>query len=275
MVKQRIGYDEYQEKLSEERQAEEAKQQKRKKEKAEAQKKKEKEELESAAEKLRNKKLRKILGRTVDFKDFLKLFLVSQMVTFAVGNMAYFIAGDYDYGDDGLDFYHNSAGGRKISYWQAFKEAYGLDSEARSAKVYYVTLIVSCIVFVMGGYAMVSDGKDDRLYTLRTLEQLKDYGVNVKQLLADMGSQTNKIISSLSKLDRGYFDNLARGGLNKADYETCIAIVEGYLKSHPKEYEEIIKVIDEAVLPESIKKKYGKGKVVSFGGAQALSQIKR
>lgn len=274
MVKQRIGYDEYQEKLKEERQAEEARQQEQKKKEAEAKKKKEKEQLENAAKKLHNKKLRKI-GPSVSFKDFLKLFFISQMVTFAIGNFWYFLADDYDGYDDGLDVYHNNAGGRKISYWQAFKEAYGLDSEARSAKVYYVTLIVSCIVFVIGGYSVVSDGKDDRLRFLRTLEQLKDYGVNVEQLLADMGPRTNKIISSLSKLDRGYFDNLARGGLNKAGYETCIAIVEGYLKSHPKEYEEIIKVIDEAVLPESIKRKYGKGKTVSFGAAKTLSEIKR
>lgn len=289
MVKQRIGYDEYQEKLSEERQAKEAKQQ-------------EIERLKKAGKKLLDRKKRIVVLHERDNVNHAILgFFVAQMVTFLAGSISWF----FDVG--GL---YTNEKGEDLSYWEAFKSAYGMGATNQIPGHYYITIIVSCVLFVMfvgiiAPYDKISeqsfiefknarkrpdgmlrgdwDSKNRKDYEERhwaerivdRLEALKDYGVNVPLLLENMGPNINKIIKSFSKIDRGYFDNLARGGLNKADYETCIAIVEGYLKSHPKEYEEIIKVIDEAVLPEEIKKKYGKGKVVSFGAAQALSEIKR
>ncbi len=287
MVKQRIGYDEYQEKLSEERQA--AKQQ-------------EIERLKKAGKKLLDRKKRiVVLHERDNVNRAIQGFFVAQMVTFLAGSISWF----FDVG--GL---YTNERGEDLSYLEAFKSAYGMGATNQIPGHYYITIIVSCVLFVMfmgiiAPYDKISeqsfiefknarkkpegmlkgkwDAKNRKDYEeihwaeriVDRLEALKDYGVNVPLLLENMGPNINKIIKSFSKIDRGYFDNLARGGLNKADYETCIAIVEGYLKSHPKEYEEIIKVIDEAVLPESIKKKYGKGKVISFGGAQALSQIKR
>lgn len=289
MVKQRIEYDEYQEKLSEERQA--AKQQ-------------EIERLKKAGKKLLDRKKRIVVLHERDNVNHAILgFFVAQMVTFLAGSISWF----FDVG--GL---YTNEKGEDLSYWEAFKSAYGMGATNQIPGHYYITIIVSCVLFVMfvgiiAPYDKISeqsfiefknarkglrpdgmlrgdwDYKNRKDYEeihwaeriVDRLEALKDYGVNVPLLLENMGPNINKIIKSFSKIDRGYFDNLARGGMNEADYETCIAIVEGYLKSHPKEYEEIIKVIDEAVLPEEIKKKYGKGKVVSFGAAQALSEIKR
>ena len=49
--------------------------------------------------------------------------------------------------------------------------------------------------------------------------------------------------------------------MSTLNYERCVAIIRGYLKAHPEEYAEVIKVIDEAVLPEDIKKKYGNNSI--------------
>jgi len=65
------------------------------------------------------------------------------------------------------------------------------------------------------------------------------------------------ILKHLSKEDRGYIDNLLKGGLDDANYSTALAIILGYLEKHPEEYNKITEIINESDLPDSIKLAYG------------------
>ena len=67
-------------------------------------------------------------------------------------------------------------------------------------------------------------------------------------------------------------ENLLNGGLENANWDVANAIVAGHLKSHPEDYNEIIKIIDQATLDPALVKKYGKDNVMSFGAASAMMQ---
>ncbi len=110
----------------------------------------------------------------------------------------------------------------------------------------------------------------DTKYLLELADKLKCAGIvqsNAEYVHQQCGEL---IISKLSAQDRGYIENLLSGGLNNANFETAVAIIEGHLKSHPDDYAEIISIIDEATLPRDIVEKYGAGKTVSFVAAHAM-----
>lgn len=80
------------------------------------------------------------------------------------------------------------------------------------------------------------------------------------------------LVPKMAEIDRHYFDNLVSGGLENANWDVANAIIAGHLKSHPEDYNEIIKIIDESTMDPALVKKYGKGKTVSFGAVQAMAQ---
>lgn len=282
MVK-RIGYDEYQEQSDKERQAAEAARKRQLEKEQEQKKKKEKERLQRAQEKLENK-MRKEKKQVVAKEvkpflqySFLKGVLIGQFVGIGLGSAVFGLdelsAGDWDPNTNSeVTPVYNS-------YGEAIRDAYGMgdweDEPFRAAVVTFLNLLITCTVM---GIIISKDRKskkDEMNQVLEDLRKITWSGVDVDEIMRRLGPSATKMLESFSAIDRKYFDHLAKGGFDKANYETCVAVISGYLKSHPKEYEEVIKIVDEAVLPEAIKKKYGKGKTLSFGAAKALSEIKR
>ena len=261
MPKQIPGYKEYKDKLTAAQKAAEEKRAAAAKKKADDAEKEKQEKLKKSAEKLetkiRRKKVRAITKQRI-IKRVFKALLVSNMITFVCGSILWLTE---DFWED--EYYDRDEFGYAYSgsYWKDLKDAYGADLE--------ITLCNVIVVLTLFIIALIVKREDDE-DTLKQLEKLKDHGVDMPQLIEDLTPSIKKILKSLSKIDRGYFDNLAAGGLDKADYETCVAIISGYLKAHPKEYNKIIAIIDEATLPPEIVKKYGKGKTVSFAAAQAM-----
>ena len=260
MVKQMPGYEE----------------QKIKTDKSEQEKKAEK--LKKAQEKVQNKKIN-IVAKQAGISstdEFFKMLFCAQAAFFIFGSLGY-VSSRYnwvnEFNGDTEYFITEGIYGRDMSYGQAIKNAYLLE-DWRNGKggVFQGICGMLSILISLWIAGLVASGKraKDAEKILSELEKLKEYGVDMNQLNEDLKPTMNKILKSLSAIDRDYFDNLANGGLDKATYETCVAIVAGYLKAHPKEYNQVITVIDEATLPEEIKKKYGKGKTISFAAAQAL-----
>ena len=212
------------------------------------------------------------------FLDFLAGFFVSQIVTFLLGSFAWFCSIDDD-DNIGPQFRTKGIYG-DMSWGQAIKNAYVFDDwrHGKGGVFQGVAGLIAYFVAIYIGLQSAKRGTKNRASEILNEVDLFKYfgrGIAIKNLFKELGPDIYKIVSSLSEIDCGYFSRLISGKTEDTDYETCVAIIDGYLKSHPKEYEEIIKVIDEAVLPESIKKKYGKGKTVSFGAAKILSEIKR
>lgn len=221
------------------------------------------------------------------FTAFLKEFATVQAVSFIIGSVA-FLGGkvlDREYVPmDERDIHTGYVApiyGGSMSYSQAIKNAYLLDDWRHGNRGVFQGICGLLSLFLAYGFGTSEFKKqkksDEKKYgeILAQLESLKDYGIDVPQLIQNLTPNMEKLISKMSEKDRGYFDNLVAGGLDKANYETCVAIVSGYLKSHPDEYNKVIEIIDEATLPETIKKKYGKGKTISFAAAQEMHKSNR
>ncbi|MBP5794851.1 MAG: hypothetical protein J6W41_02445 [Alphaproteobacteria bacterium] len=289
MPKQMPGYQEHQDKLTAAQNAVEAK-------RLAAAKKKNDDAEDKKQKKLTAKKLgyvkKSIKGSS--FGSFLKGFASAQTIAFVIGSLSFLVfqgrlvtaeeqyeanAEHFGYGhvnyDDYDDTYDSGIYG-DMSYGQAIKNAYLLDDWRKGEGGVFQGIcgMLSILIALGVGVSNAKEKNNEKnrkaSEILKQLEQLKNYGIDAPTLIKDLTPSINKILESLSKIDRGYFDNLIAGGLNKADYETCVAIVSGYLKSHPKEYNQVIAIIDEATLPPEIVKKYGKGKTISFAAAQAM-----
>ncbi|MBP9999095.1 MAG: hypothetical protein KBT14_00160 [Proteobacteria bacterium] len=271
MTKKMPGFNEYQADLEKKQQFEKEKEEGQKREFA----------------KMQIKKLGSIFNQTSKknsaFGDFLRSFFQVQVIAFLTGSMAFLFSGRTQFVDD----YGNTTGGLfnnplneiygdDMSYGQAIKNAYLLEDWHNGKGGVFqgvcglLSMIIALSVATVAGAKKIKSNVFKSRDILLQLDKLKKYGVDAKQLIESLEPSVVKLISKMSEKDRGYFDNLASGGLDKANYDTCVAIVSGYLKSHPKEYNKVIEIIDEATLPEAVKKKYGKGKIISFAAAQEL-----
>ena len=299
MPKKIPGYGEYQQQQEAKRKAKEAEIQEQNRKKTEKEVEKKAEKLKKAKEKIQDKKI-KIVSKNIKltknrptFREFLRGFFIGQMIAFLIGNIDYvfnILGPEYDNGQwtSGGRFWRgfddqNLGRSLKVPYGEALKNAYGFgDLKDETVRFQVIAnLILTILSLMLGTRFAIKNEKIEKNRKqekanniLSHLEQLKDYGIDVEQLIKDLTPSINKILESLSEIDRRYFDNLAAGGLDKAKYETCVAIISGYLKSHPKEYNKVIEIIDEATLPPEIIKKYGKGKTISFGAAQAMVREK-
>lgn len=250
---------------------------------------KNKEKTEEAKEKdflkMQLKKLATVFKSTSKkdsaFVEFLKTFAAVQTIAFITGSMAFLFSGRTQYEDNygratggAINNPLNEIYGDNMSYSQAIKNAYLLDDWRNgNGGVFQGVCGLLSMVAALGLASSAGAGKAKSNFIksrsiMLQLDELKQYGIDANKLIKDLDPSVKKLISEMSEKDRGYFDNLISGGLDNADYETCNAIVSGYLKSHPKEYNEIIKVIDTASLPEELKKKYGK--MISFTAAQEM-----
>lgn len=224
-----------------------------------------------------------VFERDSKTESFVKGFFVGNAIFFMLGSLAFF----YGKAGQAVARFHGRSGAAdksiiygNMSYEQAIKNAYLLEDWRNSEGGVFQGIcgLLSVLISIGIGVRSIKLEKraaeeEDTLLAesvLKDLEILKDYGVDVTALSKRLTPDIKKILESLSEIDRGYFNNLIAGGLNKADYETCVAIISGYLKSHPNEYNKILEIIDNATLPDAVKQKYGKGKTISFAAAQAL-----
>ena len=267
MPRQMPGYSAHQEQQAAARRARDA--EIREQQEKEKQEKEKQEKLKQAAKQVHAKKIDSMVGGA-PLPIFLRNFFTIQTAMFIAGSMAWVIGQCKD--KHGDRFWVAGQMYENVSYGQAIKNAYLLDDWRHGNHGVFQGLMgmLSIIISLVLAGKSVKTARKEAEETLKQLEQLKDYGVDMPQLIKDLTPSIKKMLASLSKVDRGYFDNLAAGGLEKADYETCVAIVSGYLKAHPKEYNKVIAIIDEATLPPEIVKKYGRGNTVSFAAAQAM-----
>jgi len=106
------------------------------------------------------------------------------------------------------------------------------------------------------------------------LEALKEYGVNVEHMIYSFKDYAAKLVSKMSEMDRGYLENLLKGGLENVNWDVANAIVAGHLKAHPEDYNEIIKIIDESTMEPKLVKKYGKSGIILPAAAQTMVPTK-
>lgn len=257
-----------------------------------------KQKLQNATKELMGRKYWEVMKATgvknKAFHGFVSGFAAANAVALLIGSFAWLMAWEHDK-DAVADYNANpnyysadeipsEADGPTygiygdMSYGQAIKNAYLWDDfrKGNGGLFQGICGLLSVVIALGAGASLALKNVKDKDYLKKVkdiydqLELLKDYGIDAKKLVQGLEPEAKQIISKMSELDRGYFDNLLAGGMTKANYDTCVAIVSGYLKSHPKEYNNVIAIIDENTLPESIKKKYGKEKTISFGAAQAM-----
>lgn len=167
------------------------------------------------------------------------------------------------------------------SYGDAMKDLWFMNKLATLPKERMVQIIAlfATVGLIYSIVRLNKEVKKDKNFTIDQLylhsETLKQYGLSSKDIEECYKRCGDLIISKMSEMDRGYVENLLVGGLNNANYETVVAIVEGHLKAHPDDYQQIIQIIDEATMPPELVKKYGKGKTISFGAAQVMSDMSK
>ncbi len=109
--------------------------------------------------------------------------------------------------------------------------------------------MASILVLLFGGaMGMTMYGlytRDKKAYEkLFLAELLKRDGVasdDCDAVLRDVGAPA---VMALSEIDPGYMENLLRGGVSEADKRIWIAIAQGYVNSHPSEYDKVREFID-------------------------------
>ena len=234
--------------------------------------------------------LKERFKRNSGFSGFLSNFFASQMALFLLGSFAW-LTSHHHQGSQDDDVFYTAADQEvadlsweaptywiygDLSYKQAVKNAYLWDDfrNGKGGLFQGVCGLLSILIAIGIGAKGLKDTFKTNLENAKIdfaqLEQLKDFGIDAKRLINEMEPFIAKLVSKMSEIDRGYFDNLLAGGLDKADYQTCIDIVAGHLKSNPEDYNKLVKIIDENTLPEKIRKKYGK--TISFGAAAAMRQ---
>ena len=211
------------------------------------------------------------------FHGFVRNFALVNSVALLVGSAAWALSRHHEGTDDDTIF-HTAADIETadfsydsvtygiygdMSYVQAIKNAYLWDDfrNGKGGLFQGICGLLSILIALICGVGGAKEAIDDKTYLekvrniYKQLEILKDYGTDAQKVMQNLEPMAKKLISKMSELDRGYFDNLLVGGLNKADYETCVGIIAGHLKASPEDYNKVVMVIDEATLPESIKKK--------------------
>lgn len=265
-------------------------------------------ELANAAAKLRkdkrnaihetlplDKEVRNLKKRIGAIASGIQIAGLSQLVFFVLGSGAHYIDTHDSYWEEEIDgvlnvhtpndFYHG------VSYGQAVKNAYlfddlihGNEGGAWQAIAGLVAILISLELGrreLKEKFEDIESLKSERRHrweyidsVYSRLETLKEYGVNVEHLIYGFKDYAAKLVSKMSEMDRGYLENLLNGGLENANWDVANAIVAGHLKSHPEDYNEIIKIIDESTMDPALVKKYGKGKTISFGAAAAMMSTK-
>ncbi|MDE6478388.1 MAG: hypothetical protein K2L94_04035, partial [Alphaproteobacteria bacterium] len=181
------------------------------------------------------------------------------------------------------DFYHG------VSYGQAVKNAYLFDDFIHGnpgGTWQAIAGLIAILVTLELARRKTKDKFDDIPSVKREkdarnkyihdiysqLEMLKDYGVRTDDVISSLRGYAVKLVTKMSEMDRGYLQNLLNGGLENANWDVANAIVAGHLKSHPDDYNEIIKIIDAATMDPAIVKKYGRDGIMSWGAARAMMQ---
>ena len=240
-----------------------------------------------------DREVRNLKARIGAVASGIKIAGLVQLVFFAIGSGAhYFDTHDerYETEVDGVANVHTPHNWYKAaSYGQAVKNAYLFDDFIHGndgGTWQAITGLIAIVTSLELGRRKMKEKFDD-IETLDTerrnrweridvvysrLEALKEYGVNVEHMIVSFKDYASKLVSKMSEMDRGYLENLLNGGLENANWDVANAIVAGHLKSHPEDYNEIIKIIDQATLDPALVKKYGKDNVMSFGAASAMMQ---
>lgn len=276
MKKQMPGYEENQKKLTAEQKAKKMEQAKDK--------------ATKEFVKLQLKKyvpvFNKVSSKNPAFRAFVRKFFLANVVSFLVGSTAFLFSGrtqyENEYGEKTGSLVNNPLNeiyGDDMSYGQAIKNAYLWDDFRNDNGGLFqgicglISMMIALGVGMTAATKTTKENMKKAREVLWQLDHLRDYGIDVNKLMKDMEPEIKKLVSKMSEKDRGYFENLLAGGLDGADYEICVNIIKGHLKSHPEDYDRLVAVIDENTLPESIKKKYGK--TISFGAAKSLKREDR
>lgn len=215
--------------------------------------------------------------------DFLKNFAAVHYVSFLVGSLAFFFSGQTQFekanGTTAGGLINNPLNqiyGNDMTYGHAIKNAYLLEDWRKGEGGVFqgicglLSMAIALIIATRASAGKVKSNLIKSREILRKLDRLKEYGIDAKKLIKDLEPGVDGLIYKMSEQDKGYFNNLIEGGLDKANYETCVAIVSGYLKSHPKEYNKVVEIIDKASLSNTTQNNHDQGKMISFIAAQEL-----
>ena len=111
--------------------------------------------------------------------------------------------------------------------------------------------------------------KDDEIVAKRTLKVNISTGVmddlyNIKTghvwspgLLWNMHPVSRAVIKHLSSQDSMRFNALLKGKVHRASRDYTMAVIRGYLETHPDELQKVLDVYEEESLPKSLLRKYG------------------
>jgi len=115
-----------------------------------------------------------------------------------------------------------------------------------------------------------SDNKSARMYNeiakqaVDTMLELKEFGHKLNLNERDIETIVEKVpdvISRMSEAERIYFDMLMNGEIdiasNKSFCDMAVAVMEGHLKTHPEDFEQILQKFEPKSIPQSLMNKYG------------------
>lgn len=119
----------------------------------------------------------------------------------------------------------------------------------------------------------IADNRYGRRYN-KVAEEAVDMMMDLKDLAQELNLNDRDIetivemvpgiISKMAESERVYFDKLMSGEIdiqdNKALYGMAVAIMEGHLRKHPEDFEQILAKIDQRTIPQGLMNKYGKGR---------------
>lgn len=176
------------------------------------------------------------------------------------------IPGDYEYGynsDGELEIYNYADGWEKTTY-RVENEPSKFSKITLQVSVGMLAVVLLQVLAIYGLNRKARKIEGMQKSGIRAMLDIAKQNPDVKideRALATLLEIAPAVVSRMSEAEAVYFEMLMDGRLeiieNKTFYDMAVAIMEGWLRKHPKDMERVLTVFDRDSIPQGLMQKYG------------------
>jgi len=176
------------------------------------------------------------------------------------------IPGGYEYGynsDGELEMYNYSGGYQKSTY-RVENEPSKFSKITLQVSVSMLAVVLLQVLVIYGLNRRADKIHGMQKSGIRTMLDMANQNPDIKideRALSTLLKIAPEVVSNMSEAEAVYFEMLMDGHLeiveNKTFYDMAIAVMEGWLRTHPKDMERVLTVFDRDSIPQELMQKYG------------------
>lgn len=176
------------------------------------------------------------------------------------------IPGDYEYGynsDGELEIYNYAGGWNKTTY-KVENEPSKFSKITLQVSVGMLAMVLLQVLAIYGLNRKARKIEGMQKSGIRAMLDIAKQNPDIKideRALATLLEIAPAVVSRMSEAEAVYFEMLMDGHLeiieNKTFYDMAVAIMEGWLRKHPKDMERVLTVFEQDSIPQGLIQKYG------------------